>query len=89
MDGEVHLMPAGFDQALGRIRRSFRGRIGGLSPKQFIEVRRRRVRLSTHPRLIAVDCDALATHPDERVQTLALRIKQVRDRASVASLEPG
>ena len=65
------IMPQGLDQALSRMRKSFRGRIGNLGPMQFIEVQRSRVRLSTHPKFIEVDCDALLRHPDDRVRQLA------------------
>ena len=72
-------MPPGFDQALSRLRKSFRGRIGTLSPREFIQVQRTRVRLSTHPRYLSVDCHALLQHEDARVRALAERIKSLQD----------
>ena len=75
LDGELALMPQGFDQALHRIRRSFRGRIGRNDPKEFIQVERGKVRLSTYHRFVVVDCETLLRHEDPRVRGLAQRIK--------------
>ena len=76
-------MPQGVDQAVSRLRKSFRGRIGSLGPREFIEVDRRGVRLSTHPKFVDVDCDALLRHPEPRVQQIAQRIKDARGRVQV------
>ena len=75
LDGELALMPQGFDQALHRIRRSFQGRIGRNDPKEFIQVERGKVRLSTYHRFVVVDCETLLRHEDPRVRGLAQRIK--------------
>jgi hypothetical protein len=71
---EQGLIPDGLPQALSRLRKYFRGRVGSLSHREFIENKRGRVRLSTHPRLVMVDCGALANHDNELVQKLAARI---------------
>ena len=74
LEGEPELMPEGFDQALGRVRKGFRGRLEGLKATEFIEVQRRRVRLSTHWRYVLWDDAALRQHADERVRVLAHRM---------------
>jgi hypothetical protein len=77
LDGEVELMPAGFDQAVGRLRKGFRGRLKDLKHTEFIEVQRRRVRLSTHRRYILWNDKTLRQHGDERVRLLADRMASV------------
>jgi len=74
LEGEVELMPQGFDQALSRVRKSFRGRLGGLKVREFIEVQRGRVRLSTHWRYVSWNEKALRQHADERVRMLVNRM---------------
>jgi hypothetical protein len=77
LDGEVELMPASFDQAVGRLRKGFRGRLSGLSHTELIEVQRRRVRLSTHCRYVLWNDKALRQHADERVRLIANRMATV------------
>ena len=74
LQGELELMPQGFDQALGRVRKAFRGRLRGLKHTEFIEVQRRKVRLSTHWRYVSWNEKALRQHVDERVRLLVDRM---------------
>ena len=87
IDGEGALMPQGVDQALARMRKPFRGRIGNLSRLEFIEAQRGRIRLSTHRHYIQVDEAVLLKHLDERVQSLARRISQAKIRSASGAPE--
>jgi len=81
VDGEVELIPAGFDQAIGRMRGPFRRRVGALTHLEFIEVSRGRVRLSVPRACLSVEEEQLQEHPDQRVRTMARRIKEAKQKS--------
>lgn len=74
MAGEGIMEAEEIHQAVARLR----GRIGpaliDLKATQFVEVSRKRIRLSTHRRYVTVERDRLLTHPDDVVRRLAQRL---------------
>jgi len=68
-----------------RVRMSFRSALGELSEKQFIEVNRKRIRLSTHKRFVTWDEERLLNHPNTRVQGL---FRRLLDQATSPATDP-
>lgn len=71
-------------QAVSRLRARLGPAVRGLRAKQFVEVSRGRIRLSTHRRFVVVDRERLLKHPDEVIRLLANRLPAgppVRQRA--------
>jgi hypothetical protein len=72
---EEHIVPTGIEQALNRLRTRFESPVGaGLKGTEFIEQRRRKVRVSTHKRYVTYDLQGLLTHNDEVIRLLAARL---------------
>ena len=74
------------DQALSRLRTSFRPLLGNLEATDFIQRLRGRVRLSTHKRFVSARRDLLIEHQDELTREMAARLpkggaKRLRARA--------
>jgi hypothetical protein len=62
----------GMDQAIGRLRNA-------LGPfRSLVEVTGRMIRISAHPGYVRLGIEALASHPDDRVQDLTRRIAATR-----------
>lgn len=68
---EGYLNADGIDQGISRLRREFATALKGRDPRRFIEVQQRRVRLSTHRKLIRYDRERLIHHPDATVAAIA------------------
>ena len=64
-------------QAVSRLRFPLRTALHPLKPVEFIQVSRKRIRLSTHKRYVLFNRDQLARHPDELIRSLALRLPSV------------
>ncbi len=74
LNSEEPFLPEGLDQMISRVRARFRPALKELKATQFIEVQRRRMRVSTHRRYVAVDADKLLKHPDHIIRALAARL---------------
>jgi hypothetical protein len=66
--------PDGVDQAVSRLRQRLPQAVTGLSATDFIEVQRRRIRISTHRDCLSFDRQLLLRHPDESVKRLIARL---------------
>lgn len=82
-DSEEALVPRGWQQALSRLRKNFRGRISDLSTLEFIESVRGKVRLSTHRQYVVINCEALLEHENEKIQRLGARFKAAAEKLVV------
>lgn len=71
---EPDLVPAGIEQAIGRLRQAVQPVLGDLDPKALIEVVRGRVRLSTHRRFVEIHRERLTQHRHPVVQRVLSRI---------------
>lgn len=65
------LRAEGMYQAVSRLRARLDPALVGLDAKQFVEITRGRIRLSTHRAYISFDRERLLKHPDESVRLLA------------------
>lgn len=61
-------------QPIHRLRGSLRHALDELNPKSFIEVRRGKIRLSTHPAYVRYNISALTSHVDTAIRELAHRL---------------
>ena len=75
---EGYLSADGIDQGIARLRDRFEAisKERGLSRYDLIETRGKRVRLSTHRKLVQCDWERLRHHQDSRVSSLAEQISQ-------------
>lgn len=73
-DSEFTLAPEGLDQAVSRLRTCVRPALKGLKPTQFIEFKRKRLRLSTHRAYVIANKQRLVNHPNEVIRSLAARL---------------
>lgn len=77
--GEGYFTEEGIYEALDRLRKPFRNALGKLPTTKFIEVKSRRVRLSTHVKYINIDRAALSEHSNALVRRLGLRLCSLVD----------
>lgn len=70
----------GIHQAISRLRWRLNPALGDLTAKRFVEVQRKRVRLSTHRRYVSFDRPGLVRHPDKKVSAIAERLPGKRGR---------
>jgi 7-cyano-7-deazaguanine synthase in queuosine biosynthesis len=70
------------DQAVGRLRWRLGPALQGLKGTQFVEVSRKRVRLSTHRCFVIVARERLLQHPDGVIRLLATRLPEGQGRAN-------
>lgn len=69
--------PRGIDQELYRMRSCFGPALGGLEATDFIEASGQgAIRLSTHPRYVTWDREALQEHPDKAIRELAEQLPE-------------
>lgn len=66
------LVPEDVSSAIWRLRGALQPALGTVAPKDVIEVRGRRVRLSVHRRFVQIDSGALRRHSSERVRQAML-----------------
>ena len=71
---EEALFPEGIDQAVNRLRVRLDPALTGMRAADYVQVQRRRVRLSTHRKYIRYDRSRLLAHPDEVIRKLASRL---------------
>ena len=62
------------DQAVGRLRWRLGPALEGLKAINYIEVQRKKIRLSTHRACVSVDREALLKHPDNQIRSLAAQL---------------
>jgi hypothetical protein len=68
--------PEELDQAVGRLRWRLGPALEGLKSTKYIEVQRKKIRLSTHRVCVSVDREALQKHPDDQIRQLAGRLRK-------------
>lgn len=73
-DGGEALFPEGLDQAVHRLRVRLGPALMGMRATDYVQVRRRRVRLSTHRKHVVFDRPRMLQHPDARIRRLAARL---------------
>ena len=78
-DDEGLFFPDGLDRAASRLRARIGPALGGLKPQKFIEVSRRRIRISTHRRYVLFDKESLIRHPDAIIVSVASRLPEDRE----------
>jgi hypothetical protein len=66
--------PDSVEPATGRLRSRFEAALAGVKSKDFIQVQRKRVRLSTHRSYVQINRTRLLSHPDARIRKLAARL---------------
>jgi 7-cyano-7-deazaguanine synthase in queuosine biosynthesis len=66
--------PEELDQAVGRLRWRLGPALVDLKPTKYIEVQRKKIRLSTHSACVSVDREALLKHPADQIRSLAARL---------------
>jgi hypothetical protein len=66
--------PDSVEPATGRLRSWLKPGLQGLKPTDFIQVHRKRVRLSTHRKYVMADRSRLMNHLDARIRALAARL---------------
>lgn len=71
------------DPVLGRLREPFRGHLGSLDPKEFIEASAGHVRLSTHRRCVTWNADRLRGIQDKTIQELVGRLQKAAAKATL------
>ncbi len=74
VDEEVYF-PEELDQAAGRLRWRVGPALEGLKAKKYIEVQRKKIRLSTHRACVSVDREALLKHSNDQIRLLAARLR--------------
>lgn len=62
------------DQAASRLRCRLGPALEGLKATKYIEVQRKRIRLSTHRACVSVDQEALLKHPNDQIRSLAAHL---------------
>jgi hypothetical protein len=67
---ESEVAPQGLSQAIDRLRDRFKGVLGDLPARQFIERTSNRLRLSTHKICVTVDAPKIAAHEDPVIARL-------------------
>lgn len=66
--------PDSVDQTVNRLRSRLGPALQGMDAKQYVEVQRKQIRLSTHRRSVIVDRACLLQHQDARIRWLAERL---------------
>lgn len=68
--------PDSIDQIVHRLRSLLGPTLKGLDAKDYVEVQRRRIRLSTHRRYVVLDRASLLQHPYAEIRSLAARLPE-------------